>query len=108
MSEELVNGSEVQISCPAARGRSSKHNLSDMLFANEASHHLGHAATLQLGYLHASFTQGAERFANTRRLAKEILGTAAVVVEQIEIVDGPLSSEESNRSSTGPRAKVGR
>jgi hypothetical protein len=37
-----------------------------MFFANEASHYLGHAATLQLGYLHASFTQHAERFANTR------------------------------------------
>jgi hypothetical protein len=48
MSEELVNGSEVQISYPAARGRSSKHNLSDMFFANEASRYLGHAATLQL------------------------------------------------------------
>jgi hypothetical protein len=66
ISEELVNGSEVQISCPAARGPSSKHNLSHMFFANEASHYLGHAATLQLGYLHASFTQHAERFANTR------------------------------------------
>jgi hypothetical protein len=46
--------------------------------------------------LHASFTQHAERFANTRRLAKEILGAAAIVVEQIEIVDDHLSSEEQS------------
>jgi hypothetical protein len=95
ISQELVNGTVRYKYFSTARGRSSEHNLSDMFFANEASHYLGHAATLQL-VIFASASLNIPNVLPKPALSPGVLGAEAIVVEQSEIVDDPLSSEEQS------------